>query len=570
MVLLNLNSTRKERRMGDLIKLNTTYFNTYDIGPDNTRQRRRNFEKGIKKKIKSNSVRKYQNFKDKFGKDLPGRPKDLNDILEHFVFALIPCAPKGSGSTISDDIDSFLSVFFKHEAGNLEAYEEFQLELRGVVGCPAYQNVTVLLSHLVGGTVLGIPYAKEMLKKYCKYFFSEDYNYCKRATGQNFDEMMDFCGFRAVDTIMDSNVGLFDGDITKFARITFMLEYIFGRQVCEDVYKYVVSPYTQDVVPDSYYETINQIKDRVPIKDRINITEVMVYIPNICQYLGMTKYGETLLSEFAEFNSNKLPEKSNANTELAYHVVKDAIPDFDDMSEEQQSTLFLLAYCIVNAGTDHFYNFLNICSVSSEKDPEKLKLMGFKPEEKQVKEEQPKTETDHTKELKRLRNEIKDLKKQILDKNSKIARQKEKIDKLLNPAVQTEDISKTEIVEEVTIQPESKQTDPVTRPEADIPFLRDKKIAIVGGMDSWVATLKEMFPGWIYLKPGASSVFDGSTIANVDGVFVYYKFVSHAATEKFRKYAKDHNIPFGFLNNSNQDLIFSSICETITEKAETT
>ena len=81
--------------------------------------------------------------------------------------------------------------------------------------------------------------------------------------------------------------------------------------------------------------------------------------------------------------------------------------------------------------------------------------------------------------------------------------------------------------------------------------LRTKRVVIIGGHDNWTSQLRESFPGWVFVKPGPSGAGDVKVMDRADAVYFFTGFISHATYGKYVQYAREMDIPFGYIHSTN-------------------
>lgn len=93
--------------------------------------------------------------------------------------------------------------------------------------------------------------------------------------------------------------------------------------------------------------------------------------------------------------------------------------------------------------------------------------------------------------------------------------------------------------------------------------LVQRKIAIVGGHDNWVGFLREKFPDWTYIKPGAVNTVPENAIMKAEYLFFFTDTISHGAYNKFLKVVRTHKIPYGYLHGTNIPMTVQQIYNTV-------
>ena len=81
--------------------------------------------------------------------------------------------------------------------------------------------------------------------------------------------------------------------------------------------------------------------------------------------------------------------------------------------------------------------------------------------------------------------------------------------------------------------------------------LKDKRIVIVGGHDNWLHLLRERFPSWTYIRPGASNTIPENVVSHAEHIFFFTDTLSHRVYYKFVHAARMNRIPFGYIHVTN-------------------
>ena len=82
-------------------------------------------------------------------------------------------------------------------------------------------------------------------------------------------------------------------------------------------------------------------------------------------------------------------------------------------------------------------------------------------------------------------------------------------------------------------------------------MLQGKRIVIIGGHDNWTSQLRERFPKWVFVKPGASGEGDVRVMNKADAVYFFTDFISHTTYGKYVQYAREAGITFRYIHSTN-------------------
>ena len=84
---------------------------------------------------------------------------------------------------------------------------------------------------------------------------------------------------------------------------------------------------------------------------------------------------------------------------------------------------------------------------------------------------------------------------------------------------------------------------------------------IVGGINSWVNQLKQLFPDWKYINPRNFTADKTKTLEGADGLFIYSGYADHMTVLKYKNQAIDQGIPYGFINHTNKGKLLKEITD---------
>ena len=82
--------------------------------------------------------------------------------------------------------------------------------------------------------------------------------------------------------------------------------------------------------------------------------------------------------------------------------------------------------------------------------------------------------------------------------------------------------------------------------------IEDEDIAILGGHENWIYKLKNRFPKWKFIKPSAYSMSERS-ILQAKKVYMFTDHLDHGTYMKFMNYARQHDVPVGYMHEVNID-----------------
>lgn len=81
--------------------------------------------------------------------------------------------------------------------------------------------------------------------------------------------------------------------------------------------------------------------------------------------------------------------------------------------------------------------------------------------------------------------------------------------------------------------------------------LSGKRIVIIGGHSNWISKMKKEFPGWVFIKPGASGSTDISIVDKADHVYFFTDTISHSRYYQFLTVVRERKIDFGYIHGVN-------------------
>ena len=109
--------------------------------------------------------------------------------------------------------------------------------------------------------------------------------------------------------------------------------------------------------------------------------------------------------------------------------------------------------------------------------------------------------------------------------------------------------------------------DDLPLPPKDIEMMKSalagKRIIIIGGHSNWTYKLKNLFPGWTFIKPGNSGTISERILDHSDYVYFFTDCIRHCTYLRFIKTVRDHSLPFGYIHSihipSNIEQIYKDL-----------
>ncbi len=92
--------------------------------------------------------------------------------------------------------------------------------------------------------------------------------------------------------------------------------------------------------------------------------------------------------------------------------------------------------------------------------------------------------------------------------------------------------------------------------KAAIAFLR---IVVIGGHDNWTSKMKQEFPDWTFIRPGASGTADKALVKNADKVYFFTDTISHSVYYRYVQIAREQKVPFGYIHGVNVNMNVAQI-----------
>ncbi len=92
--------------------------------------------------------------------------------------------------------------------------------------------------------------------------------------------------------------------------------------------------------------------------------------------------------------------------------------------------------------------------------------------------------------------------------------------------------------------------------KAAIAFLR---IVVIGGHDNWTSKMKQEFPDWTFIRPGASGTIDKTLVKNADKVYFFTDTISHSVYYRYVQIAREQKVPFGYIHGVNVNMNVAQI-----------
>lgn len=98
---------------------------------------------------------------------------------------------------------------------------------------------------------------------------------------------------------------------------------------------------------------------------------------------------------------------------------------------------------------------------------------------------------------------------------------------------------------------ESDLSMPDTSPEIMQQAISGLRIVIIGGHSNWTNKLRSLFPGWTFIKPGATQTVAPRVLAHADYVYFFTDCIRHCTYLRFIKAVRDNRLRFGYIHSIN-------------------
>lgn len=74
-------------------------------------------------------------------------------------------------------------------------------------------------------------------------------------------------------------------------------------------------------------------------------------------------------------------------------------------------------------------------------------------------------------------------------------------------------------------------------------------IVIIGGHSNWTNKLRSLFPGWTFIKPGATQAAAGRILEHADHVYFFTDCIRHCTYLRYIKAVRDSRLRFGYIHS---------------------
>ncbi|MCD7825820.1 MAG: hypothetical protein LUH14_07670 [Clostridiaceae bacterium] len=102
-------------------------------------------------------------------------------------------------------------------------------------------------------------------------------------------------------------------------------------------------------------------------------------------------------------------------------------------------------------------------------------------------------------------------------------------------------------------------------PEADIAEMEkavsDKRIVIIGGIDSWSNRLKAKFENWKFISTDISALVDMKIFDGADRTYFFTDYLAHRTYVGYVKALRERRMPFGYIHSTNYENNIKQIYE---------
>lgn len=75
------------------------------------------------------------------------------------------------------------------------------------------------------------------------------------------------------------------------------------------------------------------------------------------------------------------------------------------------------------------------------------------------------------------------------------------------------------------------------------------RIVIIGGHSNWTNKLRSLFPGWTFIKPGATQAAAGRILEHADHVYFFTDCIRHCTYLRYIKAVRDSRLRFGYIHS---------------------
>lgn len=89
--------------------------------------------------------------------------------------------------------------------------------------------------------------------------------------------------------------------------------------------------------------------------------------------------------------------------------------------------------------------------------------------------------------------------------------------------------------------------------------LKKKKILIIGGHINWHNKIREIFPSWTLIAPGACQSINTKIFDGIEKVYFFTDCISHSTYQKYIGELRNRKIKFGYLHQVNLEQMVTSL-----------
>ena len=182
-------------------------------------------------------------------------------------------------------------------------------------------------------------------------------------------------------------------------------------------------------------------------------------------------------------------------------------------------------------------NSASAAKTLSDKDPQELEAALAKKEEEIAAAKQELT--DKTRTSRNLKQQVKEFR----EKTHSLEQQVKDLQRQLQKTREQKEAK-------ITAVPSEEAETSVIDIQALTAELQTKRILMVGGHPNWTGKMKNVFPDWKFLEPGATH-YPRKDLKNFDMVFFFTEVLSHKSYNKFSDYIHKNQVPVGYVSAVN-------------------
>ena len=480
-----------------------------------------------------------------------------------------------------DDFDRDLPViiqdFVRHEADRIPEYSQYiygsdDFSNDGATTGIRYKFLNLLLSAARHGS----DFAAQMICRIFKIYYRSEYNQLKRFKTIKYDELT---GFESGEELF-STIAARILTVAPFMGIEVQDDCSFVLDEVEQDLNDPLMSFTYDL--DSYSfkdglfdqasaeaeKLIERIKQtRSKYGDPVFFDNAFEFIQEVFRYHHVPTDLDASCIEHVETHSREyavtiallkmaMPKKTFSDAEIQlyraiYHILTLLVDQLVILNEDVDYML---------GRTDRFEFEMERCRYKPEQEQIAHSVAAGKPQSKQMAADtivsavpaEPQTESLYA-EIERLRASLKAKDQTIMQLNHMYQEvsERERTEKLDQEKWEDDKAELHRLREHLyQMTREDLESDTVPTDEME-KAVRNKRVVIIGGHDNWVHYLREHFPSWSYIKPGATGTIPENVVRSADCLFFFTDTISHSVYNKFIHEARKHNIPFDYLHGTN-------------------